>query len=277
MKIDTLFLSGCGTKGSAFIGVFKALYEKKIITKNIKRYVCVSGSSIICVLLCCGYSLNMIYDFSKKIDYTDLLNLDDLNDIFNDNGLFTNDKIGNLIDIIIYKKFNIKNMTLKQFYDLTKIHYICRVYNLSKKCEEYFCYKTDPDMKLSTLVQMTTCIPLFFKPIKYKNKYYVDGGVLCVMPFIDKYENYLGIYIKEDNDKNIKSMDAFEYITYINSCLTHKCKLNINKQNESKIIQIHTKLLPCINFDVCLDDKKILEQCGYNQTLDHLNKFEIEQ
>ncbi len=52
MKIDTLFLSGCGTKGSAFIGVFKALYEKDIISqKNIKRYVCVSGSSIICVLL----------------------------------------------------------------------------------------------------------------------------------------------------------------------------------------------------------------------------------
>ena len=71
-------------------------------------------------------------------------------------------------------------------------------------------------------------------------------------------------------------MDIFEYITYINSCLTDKCKLNIDKQNESKIIQIHTKLLPCINFDVCLDDKESIKNDGYNQTLDHINKFEIE-
>ena len=66
-----------------------------------------------------------------------------------------------------------------------------------------------------------------------------------------------------------------EYITYINSCLTHKCKLNINKQNESKIIQIHTKLLPCINFDVCKNDKNILKQSGYDETILHIDKFEL--
>ena len=53
MNIDTLFLSGCGTKGNAFIGVFQALIEKNIIDlKQICRYVCCSGSSIIGVLLC---------------------------------------------------------------------------------------------------------------------------------------------------------------------------------------------------------------------------------
>jgi len=71
-------------------------------------------------------------------------------------------------------------------------------------------------------------------------------------------------------------MDAFKYITYINSCLTHKCKLNINKQNESKIIQIHTKLLPCINFDVCNDDKLKIYKDGYYQTLEHLEKYKFD-
>jgi hypothetical protein len=273
MKIDTLFLSGCGTKGSAFIGVFKALYEKKIITKNIKRYVCVSGSSIIGVLLCCGYGLNMIYDFSKKLDYTDLLNLDDLNEIFNGNGLFTNDKIGDLIDIIIYKKFNIKNMTLKQFYDLTKIHYICKVYNLSQKCEEYFCYKTEPDMKVMTLVQMTTCIPLFFKPIKYKNNYYVDGGILCMMPYLKKYKNHLGIHIHGTQKENIDDCNLFELVTYYCDCLSKKSKKNIIGK---RMIHIHTSFMPCINFDVCLDNKESIKKDGYDQTLDHLNKFEID-
>ena len=276
MEIDTLFLSGCGTKGTTFIGSLMALIEKNVIDlQNITRYVCCSGSSIIAILLICKYNLNTIYKISEKLDYSELLNLDDLDDIFSNKGLFTNDNIGKLVGHIIYKKFKIKNVSLQKFYDLTKIHLICKVYNLSDKKEEYFSYETHPSLKVSDLVKMTTCIPFFFKPIQYSDKYYIDGGVLCVMPFIDKYENYLGIYVKEDKNKNIKSMDAFEYITYINSCLTHKCKLNIDKQNESKIIQIHTKLLPCINFDVCLDDKKILKECGYHQTITHLKKFDI--
>ena len=31
MEIDTLFLSGCGTKGNAFIGSLKALIQHKTI------------------------------------------------------------------------------------------------------------------------------------------------------------------------------------------------------------------------------------------------------
>ena len=77
MKIDTLFLSGCGTKGSAFIGSLKYLYKKDIL-KNIIRYVCVSGSSIIGVLLCCGYNINTIYHINNRLNYTDLIDLDDL-------------------------------------------------------------------------------------------------------------------------------------------------------------------------------------------------------
>ena len=154
MNIDTLFLSGCGTKGTAFIGVFQALIEKKIIDfKKIRRYVCCSGSSIIGVLLCCGYNINFIYNLSNKLEYTNLLNLDDLDDIFLNQGLFSNDNIGKLIDNIIQKKYIKKEITLKQFYDLTKIHFICKVYNLSDKCDEYFSYENHPDIKVSTVVE----------------------------------------------------------------------------------------------------------------------------
>jgi len=276
MNIDTLFLSGCGTKGTSFIGSLLALVEHKIIDlQKINRYVCCSGSSIIVILLICGHNLNTIYKISEKLDYSELLNLDDLDDIFSNKGLFTNNNIGKLIEHIIYKKYKIKNVTLKKFYELTNIHFICKVYNLSGKCDEYFSYENHPDLKVSMLVQMTTCIPFFFKPIKYLNKYYIDGGVLCIMPFIEKYKNYLGIYVHSDKDKNIKDMDVFEYITYINSCLTDKCKLKIDKQNESRIIQIYTKLLPCINFDVCVEDKYIIKKCGYDQTISHINKFDL--
>ena len=49
----------------AFIVSIQALIEKNIIDlKQIHRYVCCSGSSIIGVLLSCGYDLN-VKDRSK--------------------------------------------------------------------------------------------------------------------------------------------------------------------------------------------------------------------
>ena len=273
MNIDTLFLSGCGTKGTAFIGAFKALIEKNIIDfKQIRRYVCCSGSSIIGVLLCCGYNLNFICNLSNKLDYSKLLNLDDLDDIFSNKGLFSNGNIGKLIDNIIQTKYKKNDTTLKQFYDLTKIHFVCKVYNLSDKCNEYFSYENHPNMKVSTLVQMTTCIPFFFKPIKYKDKYYIDGGVLCVMPFIEKYKNYLGLYIHAKEKSKIEELNLFEYITYINNCLTKNCKLDIQ---DKRMLHIYTLFMPCIDFDVCLDDKNMIKKCGYDETILHIDKFEL--
>lgn len=271
MKIDTLFLSGCGTKGSAFIGSLKYLYEKDIL-KNIIRYVCVSGSSIIGVLLCCGYNINTIYHINNRLNYTDLIDLDDLDNIFNNKGLFKNDKIGDLIESILYKKYGIRNMTLKVFYDKSKIHYICKVYNLSKKCDEYFCYKTNPELKVSTLIKMTTCIPFFFKPIQYDKYYYIDGGILCMMPYIKKYKNYLGIHIHGEKNNDLENMDIFKYITYYCDILSHKSKINIIND---RMIHIYTKHMPCIDFDVCNNDKIHILKDGYIQTQKHIEKYNL--
>ena len=94
MEIDTLFLSGCGTKGNAFIGSFKALIENKIIDlEKIKRYVCCSGSSVIIILLICNYSIDTIHKLSDRLKYDELLDLNDLDILFENQGFFSNKKI----------------------------------------------------------------------------------------------------------------------------------------------------------------------------------------
>ena len=276
MEIDTLFLSGCGTKGNAFIGSFKALIENKTIDlEKIKRYVCCSGSSVIILLLICNYSLNIIYKLSDKLKYDELLDLNDLDILFDNLGVFSNQKIGKLVDCIIYKKFKKKNITLQEFYNLTKKEFVCKVYNLSEKKEEYFSYQNHPDLKVSLLIQMTTCIPFFFKPIKYNNKYYIDGGILCTMPFLKDYPNYLGIYIHSDKDRNIENMNFFEYFTYFNNCLANKYKFKKTKENEKRIINIYCINLPCVKFDICKNEKDVLIDNGYDQTIQYLKKFDI--
>ncbi len=276
MEIDTLFLSGCGTKGNAFIGSLKALIRHKTIDfEKIIRYVCCSGSSIIALLLICNYPIDTIHKLSDRLNYDELLDLDDLDILFNDQGVFSNKKIGKLIECILHKKFKKKKMTLKEFYDSTKKEFFCKVYNLSEKKEEYFSYHNHPNLRVSSLIQMTTCIPFFFKPIKYNNLYYIDGGTLCTMSFLRGYPNYLGIHIRTDKETNIENMNFFEYITYFNNCLANNCKFKTNKENEMRIINIYCINIPCVKFDVCNDEKSILIDNGYEQTVQHLKKFDI--
>ena len=276
MEIDTLFLSGCGTKGNVFIGSFKALIKHRIIDlKKIKRYVCCSGSSVIILLVICNYKLDIIHKLSDRLNYDELLDLNDLDILFNNLGVFSNQKIGKLVDCILYNKFKKKNITLKEFYNLTKKEFVCKVYNLSEKKEEYFSYQNHPDLKVSLLVQMTTCIPFFFKPIKYNNIFYIDGGTLCAMSFLKDYPNYLGIHICTDKENNIEKMNFLEYVTYLNNCLANNCKFKRNKENEKRIINIYCINIPCVKFDVCKDEKDILIENGYEQTIQHFKKFDF--
>ena len=61
-------------------------------------------------------------------------------------------------------------------------------------------------MSVITAMQISTCIPIIFKPIKYNNYYYVDGGISNNIPFLKnkKYKNYLLLYVTtiENNLKN---------------------------------------------------------------------------
>ena len=52
--------------------------------------------------------------------------------------------------------------------------------NISKKEIIYLNYKNYPNLSLITAIQMTTCFPLFFKPIIFNDELYVDGGVVGI-------------------------------------------------------------------------------------------------
>lgn len=268
MKIDTLFLSACGSKISGYVGVFRALLETKIIELDkIKRYVCCSSGAIIGFNICCGLSLPIMQNLSFKINYLELYDLNDLDDLFENHGLFSNKRIGDIISSILYTIYKTRNMTLLEFYKKTNKHFICKVFNLSKKQDEYFCYKTHPDLSIITLIQMTTCIPIMFKPIVYKKEYFIDGGISGLMPFIDKYKDYIGIYICNKCNRDIEKMDAIEYIIQIltsNSTVKFKNNriINISEFNES-----------VCDFDLTNKRKSEIINKSYEVAIDHINKY----
>lgn len=275
MKVDTLLLSGCSTKGNAIIGSLMALVNKKIIDlQKIETYICCSGGAIIGLLLCCGYSLSFIYQLSIRLNYNSLLNIDDLNMLFDNCGLFDNNLLSNIIKKLIYRKYKKIDVTLKDLYDLTDKYFMIKVFNLTEKKTEYISHETHPELLVSESIQMTTCIPILFKPIYYRNNYYLDGGLTGNMVYSKKHKNYMGIYITTKCDCNIDKINIIQYIQLLTYSLFENYDFNID--NNPKIINLSDIFNEsCFDFNINDEQKKNFTIKSIETTVNHINKYKL--
>lgn len=185
--IDTLIISGGGTRSIAVIGTLKYL-EKNSLLQDIKKYAGSSAGAILSLLLNIGYTSQEIYDdvFSQnssnvydnmfKIPYNLLVNY----------GLFSGVKMINLLEKLIIKKGFKENITFKELYEQTNKIIVLTGSSLTDKDTYYFNYNTTPNMKVTDAVRISISIPLFFTSVQYSinniNHVFVDGGVLNNLP-----------------------------------------------------------------------------------------------
>ena len=82
MEIDTLILSGCSTKLSAYIGSLHILLNNNIINiNNITTIISTSAGSLISILLALDYKVDFMKLLVNNIDYHKILNWNDLNNL----------------------------------------------------------------------------------------------------------------------------------------------------------------------------------------------------
>jgi predicted acylesterase/phospholipase RssA len=279
MKIDTLILGGCSTKISTYIGIFKALYELNIIDENlhgIKHIITCSIGLLVTFYLLLGVNLQvqelcvLEADFSKLID-VEKLNIDSLLIGF---GLFDNHLVPTLIKGVLQEKYNKQDMTLKELYDINPILLTVKCINITNGCNEYINVRTDPDISILTLLQMTTAIPIFFKPVEYNKCHYVDGGLTGGYPTELVKSNYLGFNIHGELKQSEPSLlDTIPFIKYMVSLLKINTSdySNLPKENT---INYYTNI-HFTDFSIPLDKKKELIELGYTKTKEHILKYKI--
>lgn len=245
MNPDTLFLSGGGVNCIAFLGAFRYLIENKMIDgnfQNVKNIVCVSGSAFYILPLLLGYSLEaltkicMVFDNETLVDFSSF----ELNNLFEKFGLYDNDFMIHLCSVILKTIGFSEKTTLKELYEHTNVNFVLKTTNLSKYSIEYINHISHPDLSVIVAIQMTTCIPLVFQPIKYNDDLYVDGGLCGNYPIeynrTLKSKNYLGIHIKvKDKEKHVN--DIFSYLNRLQMVPTspYDC-IYKNKKNTILIV-----------------------------------------
>ena len=276
MKIDTLILSGGGIKCYTFLGSLKYMIDKNIISedlKGIKTVIGCSGGSLFILPLLLGYSINVTIQLLLKYNISNVTNISDFSfkDLLSQYGFFPNEFLENIIHLLLLHKKLPIDITLKQLYEYNQIDFISKVVNVSLNRVEYMNHISNPDIPLTTVIRMTTCIPFVFRPIKYNDCYYVDGAIRGGGFPIDRKRSkkYIGICIKNicSDKKEINSI--LDYISELAACTGEETEKNKYKK---RIIRIEYQGHGC-NFTENKKDKIMMVQKGYLSTKQHFQNL----
>ena len=279
--IDTLILSGGGPSAIAYFGIFKSLFDHNIIDENltgIKEIITTSAGIFPSIFFIMHIPFDISYQLTLKWDFSNLIDNDSINidNILVDFGLYDNSKLRNLYESIFQKFFHKNDFTLKELYDKYQIKLTVKVFNVTLKNLEYISYENEPDLSIIKLTQMTTAIPIFFKPVKYKDYLYVDGGLRGHFPIEHcKSKNYLGLFIAGGSiSKHKDFLKLFPILEFLYSLMINQDQTVYDVKN-GKINKniIYVEVNYGLNFVMEIEKKKEIIQQAYEITTNHINQY----
>jgi predicted acylesterase/phospholipase RssA len=124
---------------------------------------------------------------------------------------------GNNLEIVLEKMFNLKgfhkNITFMELYEKTNKELIITGVCINEKKCYYFSHKNNPLMNVIHAIRISTSVPLYFTPIQFDNKLWVDGGIIDNYPihlFKNKLNTTLGVYLNENREyTDIKNLEDY--------------------------------------------------------------------
>ena len=193
MPIQHLVFSGGGPTGMIYLGTLKQFeLDGHWNISNITSIYGTSAGGILGVALCCKHDLDTIIEYVVKRPWHNAFSIrpDDLFNMYQNKGVLTRE----VVDIFFKPLFRAKNIsldiTMKDFYELSKIelHMYSLELNQFEICD--ISYKTHPDLQVLTAVHMTSAIPVLFTPVIIDNKCFVDGGIINNYPLEHCLKNH---------------------------------------------------------------------------------------
>ena len=279
MNITHLCLGGGGIKSNAYIGALKALEEYNII-KNLKCISASSSGAMMGLFIVLGYTFKELNELCIEFDFNylkkEVEKLDTLIECFTKTfGIDNGENIIKFFKIIIKKKGFDENINFLNLFKKTNIEFIITGSCLTTHSVDYFNYKNFPDMLIIDAIRITMSIPFIYNLCSFKDKKYVDGGMLDNFPIhlfrnIPK-NNVLGL----STSTSIKNKKIIDFPSYIFNII-ESIKKNFKKYQingfEDRIIYYYLDIgitdFSCLNREL----KCHIIKYGYQQTVDFINK-----
>jgi len=179
MSYEAICLPGGGTKAISLLGLLYEYHTRGLLS-GIRTWSVCSVGSFIAVLLLCGLSPLQLLSFYPKIDISPSMDL--LSTLITKAGIVRIQKYTQKFCAAVEKAIQIKNPTLKQFYEKTGKTIYIEAVNVTKAEVVYFNHIEHPDVPLFSAVWASAAIPGMFIPIKINGDSFIDGGFYSVVP-----------------------------------------------------------------------------------------------
>lgn len=183
--IQHIVLSGGAYLGLYEFGALKYLCQHNFYKiENIKSIHGTSIGGLIGAILCLNMEWDTIHDYIVKRPWNKMIQImpNMLFDIIPKKGLFGYTFFENIMSPLL-KTCDIDiDVTLLQFYEKTQKELFLYTVDLNHYTLEKLSHRTTPELPLIQALYMTCCLPYVFQPVWYKNRYYIDGGLLNNYP-----------------------------------------------------------------------------------------------
>lgn len=185
MTIKHLVIAGGGPIGLQFLGALEHLNENNFWKiEDIESIYATSIGTIIAAFICLKYDWETLNKYIIERPWHDAFKLNgkQIFDAFYNKGLY--DK--KLAEIVFKPLLEAKDLslsiTLKEFYEYSKIEFYLYTFELNKFETVEISYKSHPDLLLMQAITMSSALPGIFMPTILDNGCYIDGGVMSNYP-----------------------------------------------------------------------------------------------
>lgn len=220
-KFTNIVISGGAMKAISSIGCIQYLEEVDII-KHMKNLLGTSAGSILCLFLVLGFSSNDITTFIvEQFQKTEVVQLDieEAFLLFENYGISSGTNLTIFLEAMLIKKLGKPDVTFLELAKITGKNLIVCVANITDEHEEFWSVDTVPNMSVLFAIRTSCSLPLIFTPTRYKDKWYVDGGIYNNFPInyfcTNVLKDVIGINVLSKSSQEKDITDFFGYISRI--------------------------------------------------------------
>ena len=237
MTIKHLVISGGGPLGFRYLGSLEKLEQEGFWNvSNIESIYGTSVGSIIGAFICLKYDWETLNKYIIERPWHDAfkVNPKQIFDSYYNKGLFDKKLAEIMFKPLLEAKDLSLNITLKEFYEFSKIDLHIFTFELHKFQTIELSHLTNPDLSLLQALTMSSSLPGIFMPTIIDNCCYIDGGIMCNYPLTQCLRDHalkdeiLGI--KSSFNKETENFANVE-VTAESSLLEYVICMSINSMN----------------------------------------------
>jgi len=247
----------------------KALDDLEYL-QHIEIFVGSSVGALIATLFVIGWSPDELFGFLKGFNFDKMKSVN-INNFLDKYGFDD----GTKLEYTLKRLFNAKKLdhtiTFGELYKKTKKTLIITATCLNDKKAYYFSHETEPDMQVIIALRMSSSIPVYFIPVIYKNKIYVDGGCIDNYPihiYRSRLNEVIGIYLLDARTTVTEIGNLEEFLIQVIECLMEGVTFNSTKGFDQFTVKIELDNINVMDLGIDINIKLKMFQTGYQKMID---------